>query len=53
VDDPAGLLAELGIDPQRRGETLEPAMFVRLAAALAQRGGVQTSIDTSGEPAVD
>jgi 16S rRNA (adenine1518-N6/adenine1519-N6)-dimethyltransferase len=33
-EDPRGLLAALGIDPQRRPETLSPGDFLRLAEAL-------------------
>jgi 16S rRNA (adenine1518-N6/adenine1519-N6)-dimethyltransferase len=37
--DPHAVLAALGIDPRRRPETLSPAEFVRLAAALAGPDG--------------
>ena len=34
TSDPHTILRDLGIDPRRRPETLEPADFVRLARAL-------------------
>jgi 16S rRNA (adenine1518-N6/adenine1519-N6)-dimethyltransferase len=37
VTDPRALLLELGIDPQRRPETLPPTEFLRLARALRAR----------------
>jgi ribosome recycling factor len=39
TSDPRAVLAGLGFDPQRRPETLTPAEFVRLAAALSTGNG--------------
>jgi 16S rRNA (adenine1518-N6/adenine1519-N6)-dimethyltransferase len=36
TEDPYGILERLGIDPRARPETLSPADFVRLAAAVKQ-----------------
>lgn len=47
TDDPRGVLATLGIDPQRRPETLTPDDFVRLTAHLNEQPSSRMTAEPS------